>query len=265
MFRLSLLVFPLFVACALVEDEAAPVADPITSPLVFSVRELPALEDGNPAPPELFLAVRTEEEYGCVNYPIVYDLRLDERVLDLEIEGTGPIDLCLTAFGPASARVPLEALMGTYTLRLAHLDRTDFYRLTIRPDRVELVPLEVEVSRAEEELVWRFPVRSFAYSCGTFTGEGFLCEDFEAQLREAIPLTPIAVPDSGRWPYPLASAGYYNDTPARFYTYEREEDFQQAGALLAAYSRDVLRQHEGEGLSLTNWRGEGFYSWVLER
>jgi hypothetical protein len=278
MFRLWLLALPVLAGCSAGADEAmpeaAPAVDPITGPLVLSVREVSVPEDGNPAAPELFLFVRTEEGYGCAgDYPIVYGLRVRERVLDLEIEGLGPrapAAVCALAPGPVTARITLDSLDGTYTLRLAHLGGTDSYRLTIRSDRVELVslervPPEVEVSRAEEALVWRFPVRSFAYSCGAFAGQGFLCEGFERMLHGSLTLATIAVPDSGYWPYPTSSQGPSYDTPAQFYSYEREEDFQQAGALLAAYSRDVLRNYEGDMLSLVNWRGEAFYSWMLDR
>ena len=66
-------------------------------------------------------------------------------------------------------------------------------------------------------------------------------------------------------PYARTASGYYYNAPARYYRYETEADFETAKALLRQFSQEVLRHHEGDGLSVWNWKGDQGMSWIYER
>lgn len=240
---------------ALAGCDAASTGDEAEGTPVLRVADLHAL-DGTVGPPVPTLLVATDSVYGCVNYPLSVRFEREEDALDLTVLGVEPIEICLTALGPATARVPLDVPAGTYRLRVRHDGATDEYELGIGADRLALGPVRAAVTRAPEPLAWRYPERSFAYSCGTLRGEKALCDAFRQRLEASLDLTEIDAPDRGVWPYARATDGYHHNAPARYYRYRAEPDFDAAKALLREFSHDVLRGHEGDGLSVENWRGD---------
>lgn len=216
-----------------------------------------------PSNPALAIVLRSEHIYGCVNYHIDYLYQRTGTVLDLSIKGASIGPVCLTALGPATATFFPGLSSGTYQLHVTMDGRTDKYVLAISESAICLTPRNTAVSRPGARLVWRYPPQSFAYYCGTLTQDAWLCDAFRDSLHKYLPLQEIQPPTTGEWPYPLASQGHYFDSPARFYRYVSEADFDSAGALLRAFTYAHLKNRSGVGLSLRNWRNAYFYSWLF--
>lgn len=221
--------------------------------------------------PVLMLYLRTARDYPCYNYRINAQFSQSGSVLDLTVNGVelgktaDGIEICQTLFGPARYSTDLDLPDGTYTLRLSHLGQIDEYELQLNSDHVNIAAIVSEVSAFDSTLYWRLPRQSFTFRCGTLTQDAFLCDEFEQILLSSLPITPIAVPSEGEWPYSLSSSGHHYDAPARFFYYEQEDDFLEAGELLAAYTEEVLTHRRGKQLVLTNWRSEQFSSFEFER
>lgn len=52
----------------------------------------------------------TEDVYSCVNYPIVYDLAIEEEEIFIEFKYVEEPELCYTSSGPARATIELGEL-----------------------------------------------------------------------------------------------------------------------------------------------------------
>lgn len=240
-------------------------ADTLEGPLVLAVADLQDLGGSPGAPPTPTLLVATDSIYPCANYALVVDVERSGSTLDLEVQGVEIGAVCATALGPATARIPLDLPEGEYTLRIRHDGALDIYTLRVLADRLELQPEQTAVTRVPEPLAWRTPERSFVYLCGTYTGDEALCDQFRARFEALGALTEIEVPAEGLWPYPRSASGHYYDAPGRVYRYDSEADFQAVKDLLRTFSREVLRNRTGDGLSVMNWTGDAGLSWVYER
>ena len=220
---------------------------------------------GDVGPPVPTLLIQTERIYPCVNIPLDLDVRQSDGSISITVLGAIDQELCLTALGPATARVPLEVPNGVHRLRIVHDGKTDLYDLTLADDRIRLDSVATSVTRVPEALAWRRPPHSFAYACGTYTGDEALCEDFRARLEAAVPLERIEAPSEGVWPYSLQAGGYYYNPPSIFYQARSDADFETAKETLRQFSVEVLRDYRGDGLSLSAWDGDFGYSWIYER
>lgn len=235
----------------------------IEQEIIFDLVERSALGAERPEEPSLYFAMRTNEDFPCVNYPIRYQLDRDgDRVRIQVLEIVRP-DVCLTAIGPANASFDLALPSGTYRFLLVNGRRVDRYSVTVTDTRIELEPQIATWTTADSPLNWTFPHDSFGYYCGTLIETKDLCTDFEARLQD-LPLTAIDVPDVGQWPYPLSSAGHYYDAPARFYHYPEPATWQKVKERLRTYTRERLSDQEGTGLSVQNWLGDAVRSWMVD-
>jgi hypothetical protein len=185
--------------------------------------------------------------------------------IDLKILGIEPCEgWCPMALGPATFTKELDLPEGTYTLSLRYRYAADRYHLIIKPDSLQVVSTVPSFTRPDYSLFWRYPENSFVYLCGTTTETSWICDDFLSRLLAEIYLEEINFPDEGETPYPRSSMGHHFDAPARYFRYETEEDFDRAGGILKSYAESVTSNYEGAGLSLTNWKGRYFYSWLFE-
>ncbi len=217
------------------------------------------------ARPQPTLALATDEIFGCANYRLNVAVRRSGRTLDLTVRDVELLgEVCLTALGPATFQTPLDVPAGTYRLRIRTGGAVDEYDLRVEADRLVLDSVRAERTRVPEPLVWRYPERSFVYTCGTFTGDEALCGQFQARLEAAVALSEVAVPSEGVWPYPREPAGYYHNAPSRVYRYASETDFETAKDLLHVFTAEALVGRMGVGLAVANWRGDAGLSWVYE-
>ena len=230
--------------------------------VIFSLVEMPPCYNCVDTP-SVKLILRTEKEYGCFNWSIDETFEVCGSELTLEIHGIHVPDVCLDAFGPATAAEKLELHNGIYTLSIENGDFTDQYAVSVTDSTLGLLGSDSTISRAEHTLFWRYPENSFVYLCGTTTETSWMCDDFLDSLHEAVTLTEFTFPDTGRTCYPRSSAGHYFDAPARYFYYNSEADFDTAGELLARYARDIIGDQQGIGISLHNWKNKAYRSWMM--
>jgi hypothetical protein len=213
-------------------------------------------------PPQVYLDLVTETIYPCSNYRVCFDLVLTESRLEVVIRGVEVPEVCLTSLGPALARQRLPIPEGIYEITIRHGDAADTYALNVTGVALSVAGQATERTAPLHPLCWRYPENSFAYLCGTLVEDAWICDDFLARLTAEVDLTEFTFPDHGVIPYPTRSSGYWNDTPARYYTVATPEDFDRAGEVLETYSREVLATREGVGLSLWSWDNRRHLSWL---
>jgi hypothetical protein len=207
----------------------------------------------------------TEKDYNNLGYQIKTEIFFSGEQIDIKILGIKPAEgIILPALGPASASKVLDLREGAYTLSFYYQYAVDRYHLIINADSLQVVSTVPTFSQPEFSVFWRYPENSFAYLCGTLTDTSWICDDFLSGLLQELNLEEFTFPDYGEIPYPRSSQGYYYDAPAKYFRYRSEQDFDRAGEILKSYAEAVTANYEGVGLSLTNWKGRHFYSWLFE-
>lgn len=211
--------------------------------------------------PKLFLSMRTADIYGCCNYSILADVGLLNKKLRVDLRGIYKPDICLTSPGPATYRGKVDLSEGSYDLEICDPPTTDHYRLIVTESSIRLKPVFTEFTRAEHELVWRYPRNSFAYLCGTTEETSWIYEDFFHELLALSSITTYEFPTGGFVPYPEAGNGHWVDHSAKYFLYQAETDYEEVGALLKRYSQDTISQYLGVSVYLVNFRNQEFMSW----
>ena len=238
---------------------------PVEGKVLFSVMEIHRSYDCNCAP-DITLTMKTEKVYGNPCYQIKTEMFSSGGQIDLKILGIkAPEGLCADVLGPATVTKVLDLPEGTYALNLCYNYAVDRYHLIVNADSLQVVSTVPSFSQPEFTVFWRFPPNSFAYLCGTMTETSWICDDFLSRLLKEVDLEEIHFPDYGEIPYPRSSQGHHYNAPARYFKYDKEEDFDRAGELLKSYAESVTANYQGVGLSLTNWEGRFFYSWLFEK
>jgi hypothetical protein len=211
--------------------------------------------------PKIMLSMRTEKIYPCFNYSIITEVLHLGKEISVVISGVYIPNVCLTALGPARYQTFLDLSVGEYLLSFSYRGAVDQYVLKVSDSSIEIACKDSSFTRLQFPLFWRYPPKSFAYLCGTATETKWICDDFLDTLQSNIKLEEFQFPDSGVIPYPTSSMGYYSDMPAKYFLYEKEEDFDDAIELLERYSQEVIVNYKGVGVSLINWRNKNYGSW----
>ena len=237
---------------------------PVEGKILFSVMEIHRSYDCNCAP-DITLTMKTEKAYSCLGYQIKTEISHTGGQIDLKILGLKPPEgIRLPALGPATAGKMLDFPEGTYALNLCYNYAVDRYHLIIKGDSLQVISTIPSFTQPEFTVFWRFPPNSFAYLCGTMAETSWICDDFLSRLLKEVDLEELHFPEYGEIPYPRSSEGHYADAPARYFRYQTEENFDKAGEILKSYAESVTSNYQGVGLSLTNWKGRFFYSWLFE-
>lgn len=213
--------------------------------------------------PRIILEMRTEKIYGCCNNRIVADTNRSGSYISVNLKGILFAEICLTSQGPAGSLDFLDLPEGIYSLNFLEWSSPDRYTLSVKKDAIEVTPGGSYFTAPDCTVFWRYPENSFAYYCGTMTDTAWVCDDFLAHLLGEIELEEFRFPSYGEIPYARSSQGHYYDAAARFFRYQNEDDFNRAGEILAAYSREFISELEGTGLSLRNWKNRCFSSWLF--
>jgi len=211
--------------------------------------------------PKILLSMRTEKIYPCCNYSIITRVLNLGKEISVVVSGVYIANVCLTALGPARYETFLDLPKGEYSLKFSYWGVIDLYKVIISNSSIEIVGKDSNFTRVEFPLVWRYPPMSFAYLCGTTTETMWICDDFLDSLQSNLNIVEFQFPDSGIIPYPTSSMGHYYDLPAKYFLYEKEEDFDDAIELLKKYGQEVIINYEGVGVSLINWRNKSYGSW----
>jgi hypothetical protein len=150
---------------------------------------------------------------------------------------------------------------GEYDVEISSGQRIDQYRLFVTEASILLQPAKTEFTEPAHTVVWRYPRRSFAYVCGTTEETSWIYKRFANALLALPNITTHEFPDYGFIPYPKASDGHWADHPARYFLYEAESDYEEAGNLLKMYSQQIISRHAGVTVYLINYRNQKFMSW----
>jgi len=258
-FALFLLSIFFFINCK-VDKPTYSKYHPLEGKIIFSLTERYENynEVGNP---RIKLSMYTEKIYPCFNYFIVTKvLHLDKKI-SVKVLGIAIPNYCLYALGPARYETFLDLPEGEYPLSFSYEGAIDRYVLELSVSSIKVTCKDSSFTRLEFPLVWRYPPMSFAYLCGTTTETMWICDDFLDSLQSNLNIVEFQFPDSGIIPYPTSSMGYYYDMPAKYFLYDKEEDFDYAIELLKRYSQEVIVNYEGVGVSLINWRNKSYGSW----
>ncbi|MBA7633379.1 hypothetical protein ES703_40945 [subsurface metagenome] len=237
---------------------------PIEGDIIFSIKEDYEHYDSI-CEPSVLLSMETEKIYGCCNFTIESEIGIYDSKILIDISGIYVPEICLTALGPATSKSFLDVSDGEYLLELSYRGVTDEYILIITNSYIKVTEVESHFTEFDINLFWRYPFNSFAYLCGTTTENSWICEDFLDTLLSMMELEEFHFPDSGEICYPCSSSGHYYDMPGKYFFYENEEDFDYAGEILEIYSRNVISQYSGIGLSLINWKNKKYYSWLFNK
>ncbi len=236
--------------------------EPIDGKLQFGISESYEKYDV-PSPPQIFLNLKTEKIYGCVNYQISYTATIKNGTVDVRISGVTIPEICLTALGPATAKTSLDLSNGNYKLVLHSGDFSNTYNLSVSDRSISIDQSSYPETQPLYRLYWRYPQNSFVYMCGTLTEDSTICTDFLDTLKSKIDLQEFVFPDSGKIPYPTASDGHYYDMPAKYFYYKNETDFDKIGDIMKEYQDKYLQNKTGYGISVVNWMNKSYYSWLL--
>ncbi len=235
---------------------------PIEGNLLFNFSE--SYENYNKASlPVLYFNLKTEKEYGCLNYNISTDIKLSGNNLDVFIKGIQGPNICLTAIGPAVSSTALDLPAGNYKLTLHAEYFSDTYDFSVSDKSITIDQSNYTETKPMYRVNWRYPQNSFVYMCGTLTEDSSICNDFLDTLKSKINLQEFTFPDSGKIPYPTTSAGHYYDMPARYFYYKDETDFNKIGEILKDYKNKYLQNKKGYGIQIVNWLNKYLYSWLL--
>jgi hypothetical protein len=195
-----------------------------------------AVQDGTP--PTLQLELASLRDYGCSNFRINASPHQQGDTLSLVLRGLLREDLCDDAVGPAHAYVPVRLAPGKYILEIRNAVVTDRYRLEISTAHAQLRPIGVaaQVTRIDSTVLWRRPVRSFAFYCGSdFAAK--LCVDLRDWIERQPGVHPLTFRRGGRNPYAFAGVTDYVDQ--RYYWYERDATITTLRACIADIARRV--------------------------
>ena len=191
----------------------------IEGDLIFQIEE-GHLNDAAISDPRIILSMVTEKTYPCCNWSIRYKTAVRNNQISIDVSGIYAPEVCATAIGPAASRSFLDVSTGEYSIYFSYRDDTDRYSLNITDSSIEITEHTSRFTRPDFELLWRYPLSSFAYLCGTTTEASWICEDFMDTLLGEVDLEEFQFPDSGEIPYPCSSAGHHYDTPARYFFYQ---------------------------------------------
>ena len=258
LFIMSLLVF---LGCDIF-DSSEKELRPIEGNIIFSVKEGYKNHDSI-SEPSIMLSMATEKIYPCCNWSIISKIAVQSNKISIDFLGIYVPEICLTALGPATFTSFLDISNGEYSLYFSSMSGTDRYILTVTDSSIKITEDVSQFTKPEFKLFWRYPLNSFVYLCGTTTETSWICEDFLDTLLSEIDLEEFQFPDSGEILYPRSSMGHYYDMPAKYFFYEKDEDFEKAGVILKSYTQSLIVQYSGIGISLISWNNKKYLSWLF--
>ncbi len=139
--------------------------------------------------PQIFIELQTEKIYGCYNYRIKTDYKVNDRSIEVDIIGIDKSRSCATALGPAKDRIKLGQLTGVYGIKMSYNNFDDKYNLLISDSLIILDGRETSNTKPLIHFVYRYPKNSFAYLCGTNLSDSSVCSNFIDTLKSVINLT----------------------------------------------------------------------------
>jgi len=233
---------------------------PLEGGVAFDVVETydPPYDSGYP---RIELSMSTDKVYSDGGRTIAAGVRAVGPCVSVDILGVQCPNVLYQVPRPAESSWPLYIGDGLYLCQVAYGWDSDWYALAVTDSYIRLSVIEGSFTQTAPDLFWRHPVNSFAYVCGTTAEDTWIYNDFLDSLTSRVSLTEFQFPDSGIVPYPRSSNGYHRNMPAKYFRYQNDSDFEEAGRVLSEYSKNVLGQHQGVGIRLVDWKNRHHLSW----
>ncbi|GBD91811.1 hypothetical protein BMS3Abin04_02543 [bacterium BMS3Abin04] len=237
--------------------------NPLDSKIDFRIIEsYPNYE--KPSQPQIYLQLKTEKKYPCMNYEIITNYQIKNRIITLEIPGIEEPNICLTAFGPAAGSIKLGNLSGIYELKINNNNNfSDSYNLLINDSLIILDGKETADTKPLINFYWRHPKNSFAYTCNIFQADSSLCKKFIDTLKTVINITEFKFPDYAVVPYAALGPGNSYDINARYFYYESENEFDKIEEVMKVFKQNYFPNDEGVSLTVINWLNKKIESRLL--
>lgn len=210
--------------------------------------------------PRPVLVVKTVERFGCFNYGIEYHQVANENEIDLQLLGVLPREICLTAIGPATTRIPLPENSGNRDLRIWDASAMDHCQLRIREDRLELSPSDTSFSELDNERFYRKPEHSLYLQCTTKESSLSSCEAFEEWFTDQLSLDSYEFPTDGVNPYHPSDSSGNTLRINRFYTHSDGLSFQEVESRLETYIQENEWDERTSWIRIYNWKNERVFS-----
>jgi hypothetical protein len=216
-----------------------------------------------PSNPVIFLRLKTEKIYECSNFGISssYNIRGDR--IEILVNGIYEPEICLTALGPAVTKYQIGDLKGTFNVTIRSQRFTDEFKLVIDENFIRIEGDGSQNITVKDRYFNRYPERSFVYLCGTTLADTALCRMFIDTVKSVINIQQFEFPETGVIPYPAVSQGYQYNMPAKYFRYENEDDFMRIREIMKSFKDAYIKDKQGIGISVQNWRNVSFFSWVL--
>lgn len=230
--------------------------------LIINFREHHKDNDGEA--PELFLGLKTKMIFGCINYTIENEKLITDTTIDIRLLGTSIAPFCLTAIGPATARIPFSDVEGKMKLVIRDGDFKDWYQIHVTDKKVDVTPINTIFSETDYKRYYRKPVNSFHFNCRTQDSMTHLCQDFHDLMVNELEIVEFEFPDDGYNPYISINSSTRRFQASRFYTYKTVNEFHTAGELLKEFTHDEIGNTQGNSLSIYNWQNIGYRSWTFQ-
>ncbi len=263
-FSIGLFLLLAVTACELLEPSGKSI-QPLDSKIDFAVVEsYPNYY--KPSKPLIYLMMKTEKSYPCMNYYIATDFQRRGNEITVNVFGIGLDNVCATAFGPAGISIELGNLKGAY--KLSFVNRTnnfeDSYNLIINDSLIIVDGKESENTKPLYDFYWRHPENSFACICNMQTPEASsLCEKFIDTLKSVINLKEFTFPAIGANPYFPLTENTGNNVSAKYFYYDSETDFDKIGDVMKAFFQNNVPPDSGFEISVINWLNKKIESWLL--
>lgn len=218
---------------------------------------------GEAGDPLIHMFLSTEKIYPCCNFLIVTDHHVSGGSIEVDIWGIRVPEVCLTALGPAGTSFFLPLSPQSYSLEIRGEDYTDHYTVEVTDSTLAVTGDSTAHTVPKTPLLRRFPSRSFVYLFGSTAADTALNRLFVDSLQQVVDIEEFSFPEDAGIPYPRSSSGYHCNTPARYFYYDTEADFDLVGDVLRDFTLTRLVDKEGIGISVRNWRNRFFASWIF--
>lgn len=259
--RTLFLLFPILLLAACQSDDLPQTdATIMETDIEFFAREIyPTQEQSEPV---LILRFTTTKVYPCFNYYLDFDYSVKDQELTVVFKSVGQPEICLTAIGPA--RGQLELSENIKRLKLVRGETTDLYQVSINQEHVAFEAINTQFSQLLYERSFRASEDSFAVVCGTNLQDTELCDEFHNRLLEIPTIKEFEFEGVGLRPFPDSSSGHWNNTASRYFLYQEDADFIQAGELLKAFTAERIEPNKGNSIAIFAWDNRKYYSWIFD-
>lgn len=250
-----------FSGCDILDNGASSIS-PLDSKIDFKVLE--SFDNYETVSiPQVFIEMQTEKIYGCFNYGIAADYKIVDKTIEVNILGIDKPGVCLTALGPANARIKLGTLSGNYEIMFHGNGFANNYNLVISDSMIILDGKETAHTKPLIHSIYRYPKNSFAYLCGASISNTSICSDFIDTLMSVIDITEFNFSDIAEIPYPVSSQGHQYDASARYFYYENKDEFDMIKDVMKNYKYTYSFEDGGISLTIISWMNKKVRSWLL--